>query len=51
MKIALLIMHILCAILWAVAAHLTPDKVGKILYTICSICWSICVVLDIIQLV
>ena len=49
--ITCLVVHILCTILWAIDAIIADKKSFKIMYTICSILWGLCVVLDIIKLV
>ena len=49
-EIILLVLHILCAVSWAVCSIIAEQKSSRSLYIICTICWSICVGLDIAQL-
>ncbi len=51
MKIALLVLHIVCAILFGICAIINTNMVAAILYMIASVAWSITVGLDIADLI
>lgn len=51
MKVVLLILHIMCAISFLTLSHLVDTTTSQILYTITGGIWSICVGIDIAQLV
>lgn len=49
--IILTILHVLCIIFNALNVALADDKKTTILYSFCTICWVICLILDIAKLV
>ena len=51
MKITLLILHITCAILFGVAAVTASHPLASSLYTLSAMAWSVCVGMDITQLI
>lgn len=46
-NIILLVLHILCAVCSAACSIIADRKSSRISYVICTICWSICIGLDI----
>ena len=48
MKIAMLVLHIMCVIIFGSAAITATNTIVTILYTICSVLWGVNVVLDIV---
>lgn len=48
-EIILLVLHIFCALSWAGCSVITDQKSSRIAYIICTVCWSICVGIDIAQ--
>ena len=51
MKITLLVLHIVCAILFGVCAIINTNMISEIGYIIAAIAWSVCVGMDIAQLI
>lgn len=51
MKIALLVLHIVCAILFGICAVISTNMISEIGHIIASIAWSVCVGMDIVQLI
>ena len=50
MKIALLVLHIFCAIALGACAVINTNMVAEIFYILASISWSVCVGIDITNL-
>lgn len=48
--IVMLVLHILCVVAWIVCSAITDNKTSRVLYTIGSVLWAICVGIDIAQL-
>ena len=48
MKVAILILHIFCAVLFGISAIIQENIVREIFNTLACMCWSICVGADII---
>lgn len=51
MKVVILILHIVSVILFGICAVNATNMTAKILYTISVAMWSICVGMDIFQLI
>ena len=49
--VILLILHIVCAILFGICAVNATDTTNEILNTITCALWSVCIGMDIIQLI
>lgn len=50
-KIVLLILHIVCAILFGITTVISTNMLSAIFSMIASIMWSVCVGMDIAQLI